>query len=63
MPSWVVQCEKCIKDFMHSKINDEKLTDFMEPRKPRLPQEGLAVKCPFCGHISVVHAHHLRYQS
>jgi hypothetical protein len=50
VPSWVLSCPNCKNAFEHSRIDDYKLSDFLDPQKPVVPVEGASVQCPSCGY-------------
>jgi hypothetical protein len=37
MASWVLICRNCSNEFHHSKVDDYKIWDFLNPTKPSLP--------------------------
>jgi hypothetical protein len=50
MASWIISCINCRVAFEHAKINDHTLRDFLDPAKPNIPDEGVELACPKCGH-------------
>jgi hypothetical protein len=50
MPFWVIGCVNCKTDFVYAKIDDYKLDEFLNPRKPEVPAQGYERECPSCGH-------------
>jgi hypothetical protein len=62
MPSWAISCKSCLKEFEQAKIDIEKLADYFHPAKPEIPDKGITVKCPFCGHETVYHRENLHYK-
>jgi DNA-directed RNA polymerase subunit RPC12/RpoP len=62
MALWVLACLNCKRDIEQAKINDRVLLDYLEPRKPIFPEEGLEVRCPNCGHRSVYRRNEMVYR-
>jgi len=50
MPTWVLRCSSCKADFVHAKIDDAKVEDYLFPVKPTFPVLGLEIECAHCGH-------------
>jgi predicted nucleic-acid-binding Zn-ribbon protein len=63
MPSWVLSCPNCKNAFEHSKINDYKLSDFLDPQKPAVPVEGDTAQCPNCGYRTLYRRYDLTYRA
>ena len=63
MPGWILTCKNCSKRFSHSKIEEDKLTNFYLHRKPEFPAEGLELECPTCNTKSQYQQSDLRYDS
>jgi ribosomal protein L32 len=55
MPHWVPGCPNCKSDLDIWKIPDTSIVEFFLPSKPVLPVDGLARRCPNCGHDGVYH--------
>jgi DNA-directed RNA polymerase subunit RPC12/RpoP len=62
MAAWVIACVNCKVPFVHTKIDDYKLMDFLDPRKPEISPEGARVECPNCGHRSLYYRTDLIYR-
>jgi hypothetical protein len=63
MAAWVLGCPNCRGEFEHAKINDTALIDYLQPRKPVFPHEGLEVDCPNCTHKNIYRPHELVYRA
>jgi hypothetical protein len=53
MPLWVLVCPACNGDFHPWEISTKSISEFLFPSKPILPLDGLATRCPNCGHDGV----------
>jgi uncharacterized Zn finger protein len=67
MPRWVLTCSACTQEFTHTLIREvsperESRDPFASPPKPRIPDQGLQVKCPNCGEASTYGVFDLRYR-
>lgn len=62
MATWVLGCINCKNEFIHTKIDDYKLLDFLDPLKPKIPEEGVEVRCPYCGQNRKYKRSHLMYR-
>jgi DNA-directed RNA polymerase subunit RPC12/RpoP len=62
MAAWVLGCPNCKSEFAHAKIDETKFVDYMQPKRPVFPYEGLEIDCPNCTHRSVYYHHELRYR-
>jgi DNA-directed RNA polymerase subunit RPC12/RpoP len=62
MAQWVLVCSSCKKDFSIWKTRDTSIAEFFLPSKPHIPIDGLATRCPHCGHDSIYHRSDVRYR-
>jgi hypothetical protein len=49
MPTWVLRCSNCKLSFVHSKIPEAGLLNYLFPIRPEFPLGGSELKCPNCG--------------
>ena len=63
MPSWMLRCPGCSKDFEHSRVEIKDTIDFFLPQKPDFPADGSDLKCPNCERTSTYHGSDLVYQT
>jgi DNA-directed RNA polymerase subunit RPC12/RpoP len=61
MAAWVLACVNCKFKFLHSKIGELRLLDFLDPAKPDMPEGGVELECPNCGHRGVYRRTDLTY--
>lgn len=63
MPSWVLNCINCGKNFTYSTIRKAALVDFYFEAKPEFPLGGSELECPKCWTIATYQRIDLRYQA
>ena len=63
MPSWVLRCKGCKKEFRHSMIEDTEISSYFLPNKPEFPVGGSEMECPNCGEKSMFQRTDLLYRS
>jgi ssDNA-binding Zn-finger/Zn-ribbon topoisomerase 1 len=63
MPSWMLSCPKCNKQFAHSRIETETLQGFFFPSKPDFPNGGIELTCPNCQHRATYQRVELTYRA
>ena len=49
MPTWVLRCSSCKMSFVHSKIPEAGLLNYLFSIRPEFPLGGSELKCPNCG--------------
>jgi predicted RNA-binding Zn-ribbon protein involved in translation (DUF1610 family) len=49
MPIWALKCSNCKLSFIHSKIPETGILNYLMPVRPESPLGGSKVKCPNCG--------------
>jgi len=67
MARWVLECESCKTEFMHSEIYDSGYS-VLDPftltaTKPDFPEGGLSLMCPSCKNMSVYQRYQLLYRA
>jgi hypothetical protein len=67
MPRWIVTCAACDREFTVTPVPQiaperESRDPFASPPKPKIPEEGLSMKCPNCGGVSTYKLFDLRYR-
>jgi ribosomal protein S27AE len=63
MALWALFCPNCRHEITHVKVEDRSLLDYVMPMKPKLPDDGLRLKCPDCGKGSKFFRHQLTYKN
>jgi DNA-directed RNA polymerase subunit RPC12/RpoP len=63
MPSWVLKCSTCGKNFTHSTIRKAALVDFYFEAKPEFPLDGSELECSNCGNKATYQRTDLMYQA
>lgn len=63
MPSWVLNCSNCNKQFLHSKITDDGFLSIYLASKPEFAPGGDELECPHCNHKAVYQRHELTYRA
>ena len=62
MTSWMLSCAKCRVLFVHTRIADKFLLDYLLPEKPEFPPGGTVLECPNCGHSAIYQRTDLTYK-
>jgi len=63
MAAWVLRCSNCKLSFVHSKIPEAGILNYLLPVKPEFPVGGSKLKCPNCGKKATYDLEALRYQA
>ena len=67
MPRWIVDCPECKKEFTHTDVSKiggglGSRDPFASPPKPKIPEDGIELKCPHCDKTSTYRIFDLRYR-
>jgi DNA-directed RNA polymerase subunit RPC12/RpoP len=63
LPSWVLRCANCRKQFLHSEIVDDGFLSVYPASKPEFSAGGDELECPHCQHKAIYQRYQLTYRS